>query len=89
MMKYKDLINSIEIGELEHPLTREEFGETIGVDIKKEWKKDSNWNYIDHDTQSVIIAIPTHYINEGVEVVLTLKVSKGDHITHIQDVSEY
>lgn len=51
MIKYKELINSIKVGELEHLLTREEFGEIIGVDIRKEWQKDINWAYIDHDTQ--------------------------------------
>lgn len=89
MIKYKELINSIKVGELEQPLTREEFGEMIRVDIKKEWQKDSNWDYIDHDTQTVMIAIPTYYINEGIEVVLTLKVNKSYYITHIQEISQY
>lgn len=89
MVRYKDIINSIEEGRLERPLTWEDFGETIGADIKDQWKRDSNWSQIDEDTKSVVIAIPTHYVDEGVEVVLTLEVNKDDYITSIKDISEY
>ena len=89
MIRYKDLINSIEEGKLERPLTWEEFGETIGADIKGEWKRDSNWSQVDEDIKNVVIAIPTNYIEEGVEVVVTLEVNKDDYITSIKDISEY
>ena len=89
MIKYKDLINSIDVEKLAQPLTREQFSEMIGVDIKKQWKNDANWKTIDDDLRTVTISIPTHYEDEGVEVVLTLVVNKNDQVTHIQKIVEY
>lgn len=93
MLKYNELMNSLEeitggdVGRLDKKYSKEEFEESLNVDITKEWEKCTNWKSNEYETQDFTFNIDVlDEDNEILDVSVYLEVDENDMITHINHI---